>query len=535
MNIDWLTRPASVPRALLESGVLVAGLAAAILSLSSFLTPDVQGQALLFISAAGALFSAFRLPLWPTHPYLRRIFRELLYAGLLSLLLGIILPGIMMGTGLSEALRATNLVSRLNLFLIASGPIYLVLRLARQVWSFWNSLRRRRLVWELTHAQLVMVALMAVFFVIVMTLFTVSYANQEFPEQGPWWTFLLVRLVKTVIPLLGVTSVFTVVALVIILPPAALISYWVARRITRRLNSLTQTASQLQRGDYAARATVSGEDEVAQLQSDFNAMASELEHTLTELHAERDKVNALLENQRQLAASVSHELRTPVATIQGYLEPLMRRWPQAPAELKRDLRVIEGETLRLAKLIGDLLDISQAELGRLEMQRQAVSVAEVIERLANTFAPLAWESSRVQVISEGIGLLPPVWADVQRLEQILANLLRNAIRHTGPGGIVAILAELDRSNAGDQDGSYVQIQVRDTGEGISAQALPHIWERFYRGEGSSPGGAGAGLGLALVKELTEAMGGKVSVESTPGEGSCFSVFLPAVSPDDLQP
>jgi signal transduction histidine kinase len=531
MSIQWITRPVSLPRALFETVILVAGLASAILSLSNFLMPDVQGQALLFISAAGALFSAFRLPLWPIKPYTRRIFRELVYASLLSLLIGLALPAVLARTGLGDFLRVAGVGSRINLFLLASGPIYIVLRFARQVWFFWTGLRKRRLVWELTHAQLVMVVLMAAFSVVVMTLFTVNYANQEFPEQGPWWTSLLVRLVKTVIPLLGVTSVFTVFALVIILPPAALISYWVARRITRRLDSLTRTASQLQRGDYAARATVSGEDEVAQLQRDFNAMASELERTLTDLHAERDKVSALLENQRQLAASVSHELRTPVATIQGYLEPLTRRWPEAPEDLQRDLRVIEGETQRLAKLIDDLLDISQAELGRLELQLQPVSVSEVIEHMASTFAPLAWDGARVQVTSEVIGLLPPVRADVRRLEQILANLLRNAIRHTGPGGIVVIIAQMDRSVAADPKESFVHIQVRDTGEGISAQTLPHIWQRFYRGEDSPGVPSGAGLGLALVKELTEAMQGKVAVESVPGEGSSFSVFLPVVSPD----
>jgi two-component system sensor histidine kinase BaeS len=115
--------------------------------------------------------------------------------------------------------------------------------------------------------------------------------------------------------------------------------------------------------------------------------------------------------------------------------------------------------------------------------------------------------------------LPDVCVDVGRFEQLLTNLLRNALRHTNPGGIVAVVA------AAEPDA--VRVEVRDTGTGISPEALPHVWERFYRGEEARARDArGAGLGLALVKELTEAMGGRVAVESTPGEGSTFSVWLP---------
>ena len=125
------------------------------------------------------------------------------------------------------------------------------------------------------------------------------------------------------------------------------------------------------------------------------------------------------------------------------------------------------------------------------------------------------------MVQETAPHLPAVLADERRLEQILANLLRNAICHTPPGGIVAAATRAD-------SGSLV-IEVRDTGEGIAPHDLAHIWERFYRGENNlalAGDSGGAGLGLALVKELTEAMGGSVAAESTPGQGSCFSVRLP---------
>ena len=138
--------------------------------------------------------------------------------------------------------------------------------------------------------------------------------------------------------------------------------------------------------------------------------------------------------------------------------------------------------------------------------------------MVDAMAPLAWQTGRVEVVSDIPAHLPPVLADPVRLDQVLANLLRNAIRHTPPGGLVAVRAFVD-SNA-------VRFDVCDTGEGIPAEDLPHIWERFYRGaNGRSRDSGGAGLGLALVKELTEAMGGSVSVESAPDQGACFTVRL----------
>jgi signal transduction histidine kinase len=151
-------------------------------------------------------------------------------------------------------------------------------------------------------------------------------------------------------------------------------------------------------------------------------------------------------------------------------------------------------------------------------------VRPLIRRLVEAVASLAWQLGQVQVLAELPDVLPRALVDPARLEQVLSNLLRNAIRHTPPGGIVAVVAS--------EEVERVRIEVRDTGEGISAEDLPHIWERFYRGRDSAAReGAerGAGLGLALVKELTEVMGGTVAVESTPGEGSCFTVRVPRVA------
>jgi signal transduction histidine kinase len=252
-------------------------------------------------------------------------------------------------------------------------------------------------------------------------------------------------------------------------------------------------------------------------------MAADLEQTLSDLRAERDRVSGLLEDRRQLVASASHELRTPVATVRGYLESALARPDQASAAVHADLETMERELTRLQQLIDDLFALSQAEVGKLSLRMEAVEVGPLVRQLVDTAAPLAWRQRRVQLLADVSDEVLPAQADRQRLEQIVSNLLGNAIRHTPPGGLVA-------GSVHAADGSVV-VEVRDTGEGIGAEDLPHVWERFFRGR-SEHGEGGAGLGLALVKELTEAMGGTVEVASTPGEGSVFTVRLNAYARDD---
>ena len=257
---------------------------------------------------------------------------------------------------------------------------------------------------------------------------------------------------------------------------------------------------------------------MARLQADFNAMAAEMEHTLDALTVERDKVRALLDARRQLIVSVSHELRTPVATLRGYIESSISQPNRSVDDLQHDLGIMEQETLRLQQLIDDLFTLSRAEVGELAMNIAPTDPRAVIEHCVAAHAPLAWQSGKVTVISDLPDQLPLVQADQMRLEQIIHNLIRNGIRHTPPGGIVAVTAL--------KDPAMLTLRVSDTGEGIAPEDLPHIWERFYRSDHARAlDGTGAGLGLAIVKELVEAMGGSVSVESTPGAGSCFTIRL----------
>jgi len=300
---------------------------------------------------------------------------------------------------------------------------------------------------------------------------------------------------------------------------SSLVAYLLSRRVVRRLERLGETAEALAGGNLEARVQDGGEDEVGQLARRFNQMSADLQRLLTQLREERDRVTGLLKARRELVASVSHELRTPVATVRGYVESALRGQAELPNELRADLETVEAEVGRLQRLIDDLFTLSRAEVGRLELRLEPTDVGEVVRSTVDTMAPLAWEQWRVQVVAEAADGLRPAQADSERLRQVLSNLLSNAIRHTPPGGLVA-------ATAGSENG-HLRLDVRDTGAGIAAEDMPHIFERFYRGRGEA-GAEGAGLGLAVAKELVEAMGGSIEAASADGEGSCFTVRLGSV-------
>jgi signal transduction histidine kinase len=251
------------------------------------------------------------------------------------------------------------------------------------------------------------------------------------------------------------------------------------------------------------RAAVRGADEIAALQQGFNTMADALEK-------ERNTVTELLRLRQELLANVSHELRTPVSIIKGYLE-----------SAEPDLTIIGREVNHLERLISDVFTLAQTEVARLELRLESVDVIPLLKAIVETSKPLYWQKNRVELIAELPDSLPALVVDVGRVEQIIDNLIVNAVRHTPPGGAVILSAK--------KNDDSVEIQVRDTGEGIPADDLPHIWERFYRtADSRAKHLSGSGLGLALVKELSEAMGGSASAESEIGEGSCFSIQFPVL-------
>lgn len=430
----------------------------------------------------------------------------------------VVLAGAMQGvallvTGISMQGTMWDESLPIGIWLLIIVPItFLPLRLAMYLWRVWNAIRRRRLLWSIIHAQLITTVI-----VVAVLLVREGVLAASQPQ-----TSLEVGVVRQ-ITLLTVVVFGAIVAIPfigVVVTLAGGISYFTARVVTRRVEALAGAASHLRQGHYDARVQVEGQDEIAQLQADFNAMADELEQTLSALKNERDTVNKLLQTRRELVASVSHELRTPVATVRGYLDSALMNWGDVPpTTLRHDLEIVEREVTRLQGLIDDLFTLSRAEVGRLTLNPVPVDVGRVIQQVVETTKPLAWGQGKVQVIATPLRVDLQVRADEGRLTQILYNLVHNAVRHTPPGGIVAISAVVE--------GEQARIDVQDTGEGIAAEDLPRVWELFYRGTpDSSPH---AGLGLALVKELVEAMGGSVSVESAIGQGSRFSLYLPLVT------
>lgn len=492
----------------------------ALSGLTGRVTPNALNNGMLMLCGLSGIWAVVRTRL-PRGGRLRQVAWEIAAGLALSAaMLALQLPA--RALGLAAAWSSSHLAAATGpILLAATGAGYVIARAALRIWLAWDALRRRRLLWSLTHAHLVLVvlvSLLAALLIFFTSPYTYDVAARQVEDAGAL-VDLASELLLRIFPTMGVIAILAGLGLAALLPPSALFSFLFARQTTRRLEELAATAKAVRGGNYTARVPVTGEDEVAHLQADFNAMAGELAHTLADLQVQRDTVTRLLQARREMIASVSHELRTPVATVRAMLESnLARSGDDLPPELQHDLEVMDGEMARLQGLIDDLFLLARAEAGQLHLECQPTDVAATAERVVAALAPLAWQTGRVEVISDLPAGLPLACADAERLGQVLANLLRNAIRHTEPGGIIAVALRAEPGS--------VALEVRDTGVGIPPAELPHIWERFYRGEnGRSQTGDGAGLGLALVKELTEAMGGSVAVESAVGKGSCFTIRL----------
>jgi len=450
---------------------------------------------------------------------LRKVIRDLGVAILAGVVLAPISLGIAAAFGQPDYISQKNLGLAFCVFyLLLVGAAFLFWRVFRSAWIRWQHLRRTHFQWNLIHASLSIIAAFMFLMLIGTIFFTLFQSYPDSLSTGELSPLiqLISHFTRTIFPQILLFTFFLAASIAVAAPPLIFFSYLISRRLTQRLKSLTETTQRLRKGDLSARAEVSGEDEVAQLQTNFNAMAAELEQKTAQLQTERDRVTELLKAQRELTAAVSHELRTPVATLLGYLEHnLERAGSDAPGSLHKDLEIMHNETQRLQTLIEDLFTLSRSAVDKLSMECGPVDIANLAQHTLDTIRPLTWQNNRVELVAELPQGLPPVWADPVRLEQILRNLLQNAIHHTPPGGIVVVRAESVES--------FLRLSVIDTGEGIAPEHLPHIWERFYRCQGDSH--PGAGLGLALVRELAQAMGGCVGVASSPGESSHFWVDL----------
>jgi len=383
----------------------------------------------------------------------------------------------------------------------------------------WEAARHRRLAWSMSGVQVaLLLALVWLGVAVFIAWATVSDARFSIASMvdgsgGP------LALLAWVVPAVVVWVLISATLALIFLPLSAGLTYLVTLPVVRRIERLAAATRAFRSGEHDTLVEVAGEDEIAQLTADFNAMAGDLSQYLAQLESERDRASRLLDARRLLFAEVSHELRTPIAIVRGYLDSIGEHWEERPPEsLKADLEVIHRETLRLQGLVDDLFTVAQAGAGGLSLAMQAVQPAKVITAVMESFSGLAWERERVMVTAVTGDDAPAIKADPRRMEQILFNLVRNAVRHTPPGGMVSVGAF--------SEARHVRFEVCDTGEGIAAKDRSRVWERFYQSDTQGQSGDGAGLGLFIVKELTEAMGGSVELRSVPDAGSCFIVRIP---------
>ena len=268
------------------------------------------------------------------------------------------------------------------------------------------------------------------------------------------------------------------------------------RRTAGPIGGVMDAAGKVTEGDLSARAEVQGPAEVRDLARSFNRMAERLETNE--------------EQRRNLLADVAHELRTPLSVIRAHVEGMVDGIYEPTAD---HLALIGDETSVMGRLLDDLQLLSNAEAGALRLHRERLEPRELLESAETTFRAQAGEAGVTLVVDAEEGL-PVVDVDPIRIGEVVANLVSNALRHTPSGGAITIAAA--------REGDDVAFRVTDTGEGIPADELAHVFVRFARSAESR----GSGLGLAIAKSLVQAHGGSISAESEPGNGTSIRFTLP---------
>jgi signal transduction histidine kinase len=311
----------------------------------------------------------------------------------------------------------------------------------------------------------------------------------------------------------------------------------VANGVTGPLRQIAVAAHGLMQGDWSQRAPVTSYDEVGLLSETFNRMAERLEswdgdlraavaNRTRELDAALSKLDGAFQQMRRFNADASHELRTPLTVIRGEAEVALRA-ARTPEEYQSILRLIQDETVRMSRIIEQLMLLARADAGELSMERRPIALDDVVREVVHRAEVLA-EARGIRLVAD---VLEPVLleGDEDRLHQLVLNLIDNAIKYSPQGGQVRLRLRVVPA-ADARDGSAAQLEVADTGIGIAAADLPHVFERFYRvDKARSRSHGGSGLGLAICRWVVEAHGGQIDVRSHPGAGSTFTVRLPGVT------
>ncbi len=294
-------------------------------------------------------------------------------------------------------------------------------------------------------------------------------------------------------PLIQAGSIGLVLAVIL----AIVISNSVARPLQRTSTAATAIAS----GDYNHRAPEKGPEEVRELAHSFNQMVQRVQHTQ---HTQRD-----------FLANVSHELKTPLTSIQGYAQAIVDGAAEQPGYAAK---VIFSEAARMHRLVEDLLDLARIESGDTPLNREHVRLGELLTSVVEHLA-LRAEQKQIRLLHD-IGTIPSITGDNDRLAQVFTNLIDNAVTHTPAGGSVTVNAQSALHG--------IEVTIADTGQGIPESELERIFERFYQVDKSRARSSrqGTGLGLTISKEIIEAHGGSIHVQSKVGQGTRFLIWLP---------
>lgn len=294
---------------------------------------------------------------------------------------------------------------------------------------------------------------------------------------------------------------------------ASALTIWVSRKISRPLRDLHQAALEFAAGDLERRIHLSSQDEVGQLGIAFNYMA--------------DKLNDLEKTRRDFLASVSHELRSPLTSLRGFLQAIVD--DTVPSDNREHyLNVAFAETNRLTRLVNELLDSASMQSPDFRLNLSLVNLNELIRQVLAKMEPSIVDG-QLEVEVSLCEPDPVLTGDWDRLEQIFVNLVDNAVSFTPPGGKLSFSTQIEAN--------FLKATIADTGNGIPAEELPKIWDRFYKvDKARERTRCGTGLGLCIVKQLVEAHGGKIEVESELGQGTFFTITLPIptlASPKEL--
>ncbi|MCL4393337.1 MAG: HAMP domain-containing histidine kinase [Chloroflexi bacterium] len=313
-----------------------------------------------------------------------------------------------------------------------------------------------------------------------------------------------------------------VVAGIVTFLVALLVALILARSIAEPITRLTRATEAIARGQYEHRVTANDSDEIGRLGMSFNAMAEQVQHSR--------------QMEKDFLANVSHELKTPLTSIQGFAQAILEGAVHDAEGVHRAAQTIFDETARMGRLVGDLLTLARFESGQLPLEHETVDLAQLLPRWVDRFRPRASELG--EAIVTVVEPMPAITGDASRLEQVVNNLVENALKYNHDGGTVTVNARAGGTDAAGKGASalhrrlsargsneWITIVVSDTGAGIPAEDLPRLFDRFYRGDKARAAG-GSGLGLSIVNEIVRAHGGRMQVESAQGRGSTFTVYLP---------